>query len=183
MISATTGLDNLTKTARRSAEDYEVAAAQQEQLGAHAAQLETEVAADTARVDGITSSDAYQQGQELDKLRQRATHTRDQAAARTAEAGRRRSTATCDEDLRLKFVQSTEQQARVVENYSNDAQAAARRAGMPGVHQEIHASLAGTATRPRTLLRAAVASRCPSADRSTEGARGSRPRGERPPAG
>ncbi|HEY1641580.1 MAG TPA: TIGR02680 family protein [Streptosporangiaceae bacterium] len=159
LISATTELDNLTKTARHSAEDYEAAAVQQEQLRARAVQLEAEIAADAARVDGITSSEAYQQGQELDKLRQRAARAGDQAAARATEADRCRSTAAADEDLRLEFLTSAEQQARVVTNLGDDAQAAARRASMTGVHQEIAGSLASTEFRPRTLLRAAVASR------------------------
>ncbi|MDQ2876645.1 MAG: TIGR02680 family protein, partial [Actinomycetota bacterium] len=81
LISATTDLDNQTKTARHSAEEYEVVAARKAAAQARGETLESEAGTTEARVAGITGSEAYQQGRELDNLRQQAVRARDQAGA------------------------------------------------------------------------------------------------------
>jgi len=159
LISATTDLDNLTKTARRSAEEYEIAAAKKVEAEAHGKVLDSEIAACGARVEGITDSEAYQQGRELDNLRQETAKARKQAGEIRADAERKRSVADADESDRREAQQAADRQAAVVEGLQEDAQVAARRAGLASVHQEIAASLDHAQARPRPLLRAAVASR------------------------
>jgi len=159
LISATTDLDNLTKTARRSAEEYEVAAAKKAETEAHGKGLDSEIAACGAHVEGITGSEAYQQGRELDNLRQETAKAREQAGEIRADADRKRSVADADESDRREAQQAADRQAAVVEGLQEDAQVSARRAGLASVHQEIVASLEHTQARPRPLLRAAVASR------------------------
>ena len=69
LISATSVMDTLTRTARTSAEEYERVAAQrtasQQDIGA----LRSEIASCEAQIDGMTESEAYKQGRELDGLR------------------------------------------------------------------------------------------------------------------
>jgi uncharacterized protein (TIGR02680 family) len=159
LISATTDLDNQTKTARRSAEEYEVVAARKAEAQARGETLEGEAGTTEARVAGITGSAAYQQGQELDNLRQQAARARDQAGAIRADADRKRSDADDDESGRQEAQRRADRQAGVVEGRQEDARAAASRAGLASVHHEIAASLDRAQARPRALLRAAVVSR------------------------
>jgi uncharacterized protein (TIGR02680 family) len=159
LISATTDLDNLTKAARRSAEDYQTVAVKKAQAQARTETLEGEIATAEARVDGITSSEAYKEGRELDNLRRQAAQTREQAGTIGADAGRKRSVADADESRRQEANRRAERQASVVDGLQEDARVAAGRAGLASVHQEIAASLDRTQARPGTLLRAAVASR------------------------
>jgi uncharacterized protein (TIGR02680 family) len=159
LISATTDLDNLTKAARRSAEDYEAVAAKKAGAQARSEALETEIATTGAQVEGITSSEVYQQGRELDDLRQQAAQAGDQAAAIRADADRKRSVADADESRRQDAQRRADRQADATERLHEDARAAAGRAGLGSVHLEIAASLDRAQARPRTLLRAAVDSR------------------------
>jgi uncharacterized protein (TIGR02680 family) len=159
LISATTDLDNQTKAARRSAEEYEVIAARKAAAQARGETLEGEIGTGEARVDGITGSAAYQQGRELDELRQEAARTSDRAGAIGADAARKRSDAGGDESRRRDAQQRADRQADVTEGLHEDARLAAGRAGLASVHHEIAASLHRPQARPLTLLRAAVASR------------------------
>ena len=97
LISATTEMDDLTRAARQSAEELEQALAQRESARTLREDQELRAHALEETVEGLRESDAYQQGEELDRLRRR---TRDEAAA----AGRLRTTAqaaraTAEEDL------------------------------------------------------------------------------------
>lgn len=159
LISATTDMDNLTKAARRSAEDYEIVAGKKVKAEARAETLDGEIATLKARVDGITSSEAYQQGRELDDLRQQAARARDQASKFRSDADRKQSDADADESRRQETRRQADQVADQVERLEQDARGAAGRAGLTSVHQEIAASLDRAQPRPRALLRAAVASR------------------------
>ena len=159
LISATTDLDNLTKTARRSAEDYEVVAAKKAQAEARAESLTREIATSQARVEGVTSSEAFKQGRELDSLREQTARARNQADKIRTDADRIRSQADADEADRREAQQAADRRAAVVDELHQDTQVAAGRAGMASVHHEISASLDRPRARPRALLRAAVASR------------------------
>jgi len=159
LISATTDMDNLAKTARRSAEDYEIVAGKKAEAEARAGILEREIAALGARMDGIKGTDAYQQGRELDDLRQQAARARDQAGRVRLDAGRKRSDADADESRRQEVRRQADQLAGQVERSAQDTRGAADRAGLASVHQEVAASLDRPQARPRTLLRAAVVAR------------------------
>ena len=80
LISATTDLDNLTRTARQSAEQYELIAAAKTEKQRHNEDLDRDAATTDARITGITQSEAYQQGRELDGLRQQTAEARSRAA-------------------------------------------------------------------------------------------------------
>src|SRR5690349_12572822 len=159
LISATTDMDNLTKAARRSAEDYGIVAGKKKEAESRAEALEREIATLGARVDGIKGSDAYQQGRELDELRQQAARARDQASRIRSDADLKRSVADADESRLQAAQRQSDQLAERAGRLEQDARGAAGRAGLASVHEEIAASLDRPQPRPRVLLRAAVASR------------------------
>ncbi|OIJ66025.1 TIGR02680 family protein [Streptomyces mangrovisoli] len=164
LISATTEMDDLTRAARQSAEDLQQALEEREsarlrheeqQLRAHALQ-ET--------VDALRESDAYKQGEELDRLRR---HTEEAVAA----AGRQRGAARAarngaGEDQRQ--ADEAAGQARSLDAHAREtaeeARRAARAAGMESIHREV-----------TTLLDANRAAE--RADRAQEDAGGARPAG------
>ncbi|WP_199845877.1 TIGR02680 family protein, partial [Streptomyces europaeiscabiei] len=86
LISATTEMDGLTRAARQSAGELEQALTQRESARTLREDQELRAHALEETVEGLRESDAYQQGEELDRLRRR---TREGAAA----AGRLRTTA------------------------------------------------------------------------------------------
>lgn len=159
LISATTDMDNLTKAARRSADEYQTAVGRKAEAEARAGTLDGQIANVSARIEGITSSDAYQQGRELDDLRQQASRARGQASTIRSDADRKRSDAETDESRRQAAQREAVQLASQAERLEGDARGAAGRAGLASVHQEIAASLGSAQPRPRTLLRAAITSR------------------------
>src|SRR5258708_6324489 len=123
LISPTTDLHHLPQTARRSAEEYEVAAAKKAETEAHGKGLDSEIAACGAHVEGITGSEAYQQGRELDNLRQETAKAREQAGEIRADADRKRSAADADESDRREAQQAPDPQAAVAPGPQQDAHA------------------------------------------------------------
>ncbi|HEY2764614.1 MAG TPA: TIGR02680 family protein, partial [Pseudonocardiaceae bacterium] len=159
LISSTTELDNLTRTARQSAEEYELLA-EQRQTAEEQIDTLTRDADDTeARITGLTESDSYQQGRELDRLRQQAAQARTQAATLRADADRTRHDAATDAAAQRDAERAAEANAESVRTQEADALRAATRAGLAGVHGEIAASLDTGSASPRLLLRAAIRGR------------------------
>jgi uncharacterized protein (TIGR02680 family) len=156
LITATTHLDNVTKEARRSAEEYETATAQRDQEETRAERLAQDIDETDARITGFVESEAYKQGRELDRLRQDTAAAKEQAASIRTDAARKREEADADQaaahDARL----LADQQAANVQAQETETRHAAARAGLISVHEELAADLGG---RPRPLLRAAVRSR------------------------
>jgi uncharacterized protein (TIGR02680 family) len=159
LISATTEFDNLTRTARRSAEEYEAVARKQAETGHHKDELERDAEDTNAQITGITQSDAFRQGRELDRLRQETQEARGRATTIRTDAASKRSEASADED-RMQAAQDTvRQQAQSVAALETEARHAATRAAMGSVHAEITAGLTAQPAQSRTLLRAGVQAR------------------------
>ncbi|HKN56315.1 MAG TPA: TIGR02680 family protein, partial [Amycolatopsis sp.] len=159
VISATTELEKLAKAARHSAEQYEIVAAQKEEAEHRIDALASEIGTSEARKTGLTESEAYKQGQELDRLRQRTTEARAQAERIRADAGRKRADAEGDEQTRLEAEQTARRQAEIVRAQETETRHAAARAGLAGVHGEVASHLAQESGPARPLLRAAVRSK------------------------
>ncbi|UMP05863.1 TIGR02680 family protein [Amycolatopsis sp. EV170708-02-1] len=155
LIDATTELDELAAAARRSAEEYDEVAAKKEAAEARAEKLEKDVEEAEARLSGLTESESYRKGQELDKLRQRALSTREKAEALRADADRLRAEADADEERSRAAKQVAKRQADLVRSLETEVRAAATRANLAGVHDELVAGLDEPA-RLRPLLQAAV---------------------------
>ncbi|MGW3955763.1 TIGR02680 family protein [Streptomyces sp. NPDC004752] len=136
LISATTELDNLTRVARQSAEQLEQVLGERESAGARRAEQDLRAHGLEETVEGLRESDAYKQGEELDRLRRR---TEDVAAA----AGRRRATAQdtrarAEEDRR--HADEAADRARTLDEHAREAAEEARRsaraAGLESIHHE-----------------------------------------------
>ncbi|MDX3777971.1 TIGR02680 family protein [Streptomyces europaeiscabiei] len=148
LISATTEMDGLTRAARQSAGELEQALTQRESARTLREDQELRAHALEETVEGLRESDAYQQGEELDRLRRR---TREGAAA----AGRLRTTAqaaraTAEEDLRR--ADEAAGRARTLEEHAREAAEEARRsarsAGLESIHHEAHTILRGDPAVP-----------------------------------
>ena len=159
LISATTDLDNLTKSARRSADEHERVAGEKaatESLVEERGRQEEET---KARIDGLVESEAYQQGRELDQLRQRTEEARRRAGTVRADARDKRAQA--DDDAGTAMVADKHVAARehTVAARADESRQAAARAGLSSVHTEVAAAVDTEPERARPLLRAAVKGR------------------------
>lgn len=159
LISSTTELDNLTRTARHSAEEYEQVAEEKEATEERIDTLTHDAEDTEARITGLTDSESYQQGQELDRLRRQSAEARTQAGALRADADHKRREAATDADAARDAERAAEASAESVRVQEADALRAATRAGLSGVHGEIAASLDTEPVSPRLLLRAAIRGR------------------------
>lgn len=155
VITATTELDELAAAARRSAEEYDEVAASKEAAEERAAKLEKDVEEAEARVAGLTDSESYQKGQELDKLRQRTLAAKEQAETLRADADRLRAEADADEERAQAAKQVAKRQSDLVRAQETEVRSAATRANLAGVHDELVAGL-DEPVRLRPLLQAAV---------------------------
>lgn len=159
LISATTELDKLTRTARLSAAEYEQVAQQRKATDDRIEYLAQEEEATAARITGLIDSDSYKQGEKLDQLRQQTAEARTQATALRADANHKHHEAATDAQAEHHAQRTAEATAEIVSVHESDALRAATRAGLASVHGEIAANLEAEATSPRLLLRAAVRGR------------------------
>jgi uncharacterized protein (TIGR02680 family) len=156
LISATTELENLAAAARDSAREHEAVAARKDAAARDVVALEREINEAEARKTGLTESEAYQRGRELDQLRQRTADARSQATKLRADADGKRAIADTDEQSRQTAEQTVRQQADAVRAQDTEVRHAAARSGLLSVHTELAATLDAA---PRQLLRAAVQAR------------------------
>ena len=159
LISSTTDLDNLTRTARRSAEEFELIAARKKETEQHNEELDREADRARARITGITERDVYKKGQELDQLRQRTVEARDRAAAIRSDAGRQRSQADDDASQVQEAQGTADRYAGTARSLRDEVRQAARRAGLTSVYDELGVSIDAQPERTPVLLRAATTSR------------------------
>ncbi|MFF9478330.1 TIGR02680 family protein [Streptomyces sp. NPDC014733] len=143
LISATTEMDDLTRAARQSIEELEQALEERESAQARREEQELRAHALEETIEGLRESDAYKQGEELDRLR----HRTEEAAA---VAGRQRATAqatriSAEEDQR--HADEAASRARTFDEHAREAAEEARRsaraAGMESIHHEVK-TLLGT---------------------------------------
>ncbi|MFF8594843.1 TIGR02680 family protein [Streptomyces sp. NPDC015220] len=141
LISATTEMDNLTRVARRSAEELQQALAERE--AARARREEQELRAHTLEetVEGLRESDAFRQGEEVDRLRRRTEDV-------TAAAGRKRAAAQAARDRSEEDQRHADEaagRARTLDEHAREAAAeanrSARAAGLESIHHEVRAVL------------------------------------------
>jgi uncharacterized protein (TIGR02680 family) len=159
LISATTELDNLTRAARLSAEEYERVAVLKEQAQERAADLDRETDAAEARRTGLSESEEYKKGLELDRLRERAAAALRRAVGIREDATRKRVDADTDAG-RLRSAESVAQhRADTARSHEIDTGHAATRAGLAGVHSELGTDLDAQPAQARKFLHGAVRSR------------------------
>ena len=169
LISATTELDNLTRAARQSAEQYELTSTAKTEKQLLNENVDCDATTIDARITGLIQSEGYQQGRELDGLRQQTAEARDRAAALRADADTRRTDADADASAVADSERAVQQRAEVARALQAETRHTATRAGLVSVHEEIVASL-DTQSQPgrsqqdqslqaQALLRAATTSR------------------------
>ncbi len=161
VISATTELDNITRTARLSAAEYGTVAEQRAGIEELAGRLALDIGETEARIEGLTDSEAYRQGEELDRLRRAAAGARSRATAIRADAGRLRAEADADDGARAESQRAVDRLVGAVDAAAAEARVAAGRAGLDTAYGELAAGL-GTA---RSLLRGVLRSRREQLDR------------------
>jgi uncharacterized protein (TIGR02680 family) len=159
LISATTDLDNLTKSARRSADEHQRVAQERAVTETLVETLERQEEETKARIDGLVDSDAYKQGRELDQLRQRTSEAAARFASIKADATAMRTRASADAEDAQTAGQLAATRERAANARADEARQAAARAGLSSVHSEVAASLDTDLARSRPLLRAAVQGR------------------------
>ncbi|MFF2205164.1 TIGR02680 family protein [Streptomyces sp. NPDC058145] len=141
LISATTDMDDLTRAARQSADELGTALA--ERASTQTLRDEQELRADALdeTVEGLRESDAYQKGEELDRLRREtadlvAAAKERRASAQSAETGAEKDRKLADE---------TAGHARTLDEHAreavDEAHRSARAAGMESIHHEVRALL------------------------------------------
>ncbi|MFI2242153.1 TIGR02680 family protein [Streptomyces chrestomyceticus] len=141
LISATTDMDNLTRVARQSAEELRQALEQRESAQARREEGELRAHALEETIEGLRDSDAYKQGEELDRLRRRTEDAataagRQRATAQTAQAGAEEEQGHADEAAgRARSLGGHAREA------AEEARRAARTAGMESMHHEVGAVL------------------------------------------
>jgi uncharacterized protein (TIGR02680 family) len=155
LVTATSELTKLTRTARESEEAYAVAVTQHEEAEQRAESLESRRDQLDARMEGLKDSEEYKRGRELDKLREQARVARAAAALKREGAEAKRRVAEADAHQAAVAEGIATRAAEGVAEAGADADRAAERARLAGVWTE----LAASPPTGRKLLRAAVRSR------------------------
>ncbi|MER6561308.1 TIGR02680 family protein [Streptomyces sp. NPDC001027] len=141
LISATTEMDNFTRVARQSAEELEQALGERRSAQARREEHELRAHALDETVEGLRESDAYKQGEELDRLRRRTEDV-------TVAAGRQRAAAQAahaqsEEDRR--HADDAAGHARTLDEHAREAAGeahrSARTAGLESIHHEVRTIL------------------------------------------
>ncbi|MGW9115104.1 TIGR02680 family protein [Streptomyces sp. NPDC055663] len=141
LISATTDMDDLTRAARQSDEELDEALAEREstQILRDEQELRAHVLDET--VEGLRESDAYQKGEELDRLRRDTAGL--VAAAKERHMTARSARTGAEEDRKL--ADETAGHARTFDEHAREAadevHRSARASGMESVHHEVEAIL------------------------------------------
>ncbi|KAA9161584.1 TIGR02680 family protein [Amycolatopsis acidicola] len=156
LISSTTRMDDLTRAARRSEEEYESATKELAATESSLAETTRRVNAAQSAIEGIVASEAYRGGQQLDELRDRVGIARRAAAGQQAKATEKLATAQEDEEKAEAARRDIDERTERVRAAHEDSGLKARRAGLTTTHSELAETLGSTGDR---LLQAAVTSR------------------------
>ncbi len=169
LISATSAMTTLTRTARESAQEYDEVAASRTRSKQLMSDLGGEAARAEAEIAGLIESESYKQGRELDQLRQQVAQERGRAIMLRADAGRKRSAADSDAADAVAAERDRDRRVEAVRGLAAEVAHAAVRAGMASIQHELAQSTepaqptdsarAAEPAQPRRLLRAAVQAR------------------------
>ena len=159
LISATSVMDTLTRTARTSAEEFERVDAQRTASQQAVGDLRAEIANCDAQIEGMTESEAYKHGRELDGLRRRVAEERARSVTLSGRCGAKRSQADADKSEAENAQLGCGQREEAVRVLESDTRHAAVRAALASVHDELAQTPDSGQTQARQLLRAAVQAR------------------------
>ena len=159
LVTATTELDNITRKARQSDTEHRLAHEKKESAESLVETLEHQIEETDARITGLTESEGYQQGQELDRLRRQTSAAQARADSLRADATAKEADATGDADLAHKAKARQLSQENLTTTRGTEARQAAVRSGLVSLHNELADKSAGSSSAQKNLLRAAVQSR------------------------
>ena len=165
LISATTDLDNLTRVARESTEQREQAVQAQETTAQQRGDHERRAHELEAGIEGLIGSDAYKQGQELDKLRRRTENARQNARRLRLAADGKQGLADEDRQRAEAAAEQVRAAAAHVQDASQDTRRAARTAGLESVYREAEAMVGADSPDAEGAAGAAGASSASGQDR------------------
>lgn len=150
-------LEDLTRAARMSERRYQRQISLTDEAFEQLAALGREASAVDAEIAGISDLPAYQEGKQLDLLRQQLSAANLRAAEAAAHAAKLRARAVADDEQAEQAKSDAAARADDVRRSAVAAREAAERAGMPSVFEELDAST--DARAGRQLLTAAIDSR------------------------
>jgi uncharacterized protein (TIGR02680 family) len=161
LISATSELDKLTRTARESQERYEQACRDHEQSDAKVRDLDATADRIRAQIEALQDTEAYRHGRELDRLREQAADAARQAGEARTAATRHTNLAAADAERADVARRRAEQRQAQADRAASDTERAASAAGMSGIVEEVRASAEADepAVPARSLFTGAITSR------------------------
>lgn len=155
--TSTEQLEDLTRAARMSDRRYERQITLTDEAFDQLAALGREASAVDAEISGISDLPAYQEGKQLDLLRQQLSAANQRASEASAHAVKLRARAVADDELAGQAKTDAAARADELRRSAVIAREAAEHAGMPSVFEEIESG--ADARSGRQLLTAAVESR------------------------
>ncbi|MEU0468206.1 TIGR02680 family protein [Amycolatopsis sp. NPDC006131] len=159
LISATTRMDDLTRAARRSADEHDSASKDLEVTEITLDEVVRRLGAAQKAVEGIVASEAYRGGSQLDELRDRVRAARHLANDQAGKAAGKTATAQDDREQAESAQRDVEERSERVRAAAEDAARRASRAGLEGTHRELAGSQGTAEDHSEQLLQAAVSSR------------------------
>ncbi|SDG22119.1 TIGR02680 family protein [Lentzea fradiae] len=157
LSTATENLEDMTRAARMSERRFQRQVTLTDEAFEQLAALGREARAVDAEIAGISDLPAYQEGKQLDLLRQQHSGAALRASEAAAHAAKLRARAVADEEHAAQAKAEAAARADALRRSAAEARAAAELAGMPSVFEEIDA---GTDARAgRELLTATVDAR------------------------
>ncbi|MEV0276387.1 TIGR02680 family protein [Streptomyces sp. NPDC050610] len=160
LIAATTDMDNRTRAARESEEEYDRALVRRTDAQEKQAEVEELGEELRSRIEGLTESETYRKGRELDRLGQRAADARREADTRGAAAEGARGEAHGDAVRAAEADAAATAEAGRARDAAAATEGAARQAGLTTAYAEAATAVAaGDADLARQLLHGAVRGR------------------------
>ncbi|MFJ5990645.1 SbcC/MukB-like Walker B domain-containing protein [Lentzea sp. NPDC092896] len=155
--STTQQLEDLTRAARMSERRYQRQITLTDEAFDQLAALGREASAVDAEISGISDLPAYQEGKQLDLLRQQLSAATLRASEAAGHAAKLRARAVAEDEQAAQAKSDAAARADELRRSAVQAREAAERAGMPSVFEEIESG--ADARAGRQLLTAAVESR------------------------
>ena len=159
LVTATTELDSITRKARQSDEEHRLAHERKESAETLVETLEQQIEETDARITGLTESEGYKQGQELDRLRRQTAAAQTRAGSLRADASAKQADAAGDAGLAREARARQLSQENLTTIRGSEAHQAAVRSGLVSLHNELADNPAGSSSAQKNLLRAAIQSR------------------------
>jgi len=157
LISATSAMDGLTRAARLSETQFQQVSAELAQADARHATLREQQVAIQARIDGLTVSEAYRQGESLLQLRRQTRGAVDQADRLRGSAGRLATAAAQADDRAEQQGRASARADALAEQARGELARCADRLALPALVPDRDPELDAQAAR--SLVRAGAATR------------------------